>query len=275
MWGQSAGAISADNYNFAYPDDPIVAGFIMHSGTAMLPLSVEDPTHTNFTFVAEHFDCTDADPDAQVDCLRNVSASDLVGVLKGNVDSAKSPFLAFGPVIDNRTQFANYTGRASTRKPAIIGTTTNEGVSFVSPYNQTYGPDQSLADAMTILFFQCPTTYTIADRYANNLITFRYVYAGNFSNIAPQWWEGAYHSSDLPLIFGTYGIARGNGTHFQKQVSEKMQDMWVAFAEDPVNGLPNMGWNKYQGGSGEALLIGKGELVTQPIAESALETICY
>jgi acetylcholinesterase len=31
LWGQSAGAMSADDYNFAYPDDPIVYGLIMHS----------------------------------------------------------------------------------------------------------------------------------------------------------------------------------------------------------------------------------------------------
>lgn len=34
LWGQSAGSISVDYYNYAYPKDPIVSAFSMDSGTA-------------------------------------------------------------------------------------------------------------------------------------------------------------------------------------------------------------------------------------------------
>lgn len=74
------------------------------------------------------------------------------------------------------------------------------------------------------------------------------VYAGNFSNISPYPWMGAYHSSELPLVFGTYGDFRGNGTQFQKDTSETMQDFWLAFALDPENGLQQKGWPKYSSG---------------------------
>jgi acetylcholinesterase len=120
----------------------------------------------------------------------------------------------------------------------------------------------------------CPTIQTSHDRYAAKATTYRYLYAGNFSTISPQWWEGAFHSSDLPMIFGTYGIAIGPGTEFQKQTSERMQDYWVAFAEDPIHGLSRFGWNSYRNGSGDGVMFGTDNKISQPIAESKLDQPC-
>ncbi|KAJ4365286.1 hypothetical protein N0V83_008905 [Neocucurbitaria cava] len=277
LWGQSAGAMSADYYNFAYLEDPIVAGFIMHSGSALTPFANLDTAQTNFSFVAQHFNCS-GDQNFEIHCLRKVEAASLMAFLKNYSESATQPELAFIPIVDNRTVFSNYTARARagklSRKPALIGTTKNEGAPLVLPYNQTFGPDPAQADAITKSLILCPTVWTTRDRYAANAITFRYMYAGNFSNISPQWWEAAYHSSDLPLVFGTYGLARGAGTEFEKQVSEQMQDYWLAFAEDPVRGLPKLGWHGYEGVMGEAMLIGEGDKVMQPIAESMIESLC-
>ncbi|RAR11819.1 para-nitrobenzyl esterase [Stemphylium lycopersici] len=276
LWGQSAGAASVDNYNFAYPDDPIVSGLIMNSGTSLLPLSSSDTEQMDFTFVAEHFGCGNDNAEAEINCLRGVEFTAIERFLKEYADNGTLPALGFQQVIDNRTYFANYTARALagnfTRKPAIIGTTTNEGIAF-GTYNATFGPSQESADAATASFFLCPAVQTTQDRYAVNSTTFRYLYGGNFSNISPRNWEGAYHSADLPLYFGTYGIARGNGTEFQRMVSEKVQDYYLAFAKDPVNGLPSMGWEAYEP-SGEAVLIGYEGEVVQSVKESALEAPC-
>ncbi|KAF2034179.1 alpha/beta-hydrolase [Setomelanomma holmii] len=278
IWGQSAGAMSVDYLNFAYPKDPIAASLIMNSGTATLSFLWPDPEFTNFTFVAKQFGCNDTEPKVQLECLRKVDASDITLFLKYYAQNGTDPGVAFVPLVDNRTVFENHTARAlagnMSHVPAIIGNTADEGTSFTLPYNQTYGPDLAVADATTVGLFMCPTIQTSHDRYAANRTTFRYLYAGNFSNISPQWWEGAYHSSDLPMIFGTYGLARGNGTEFQKQVSEKMQDLWVAFAENPVDGLPKMEWNAYENGAGAGVLFGYEDQVVQPIAESSLDGSC-
>ncbi|PSN70828.1 para-nitrobenzyl esterase [Corynespora cassiicola Philippines] len=276
LWGQSAGAISVDNYNFAYPEDPIVSSLIMNSGSSHLPLTAVDPTHTNFTFVANHFGCGNSSAEAEIDCLRNVSSTDIVAFLKTRTDTGATPALSFNPIVDNRTKFSNYTARALagnyTKKPAIIGTVTHEGQPFL-PYDQENGPDEAIANATTLQLFLCPVVQTTLDRYASSTTTFRYLYGGNFSNIAPQWWEGAYHSSELPLIFGTHDIARTPSTPFQYDVSHQMQDYWLAFAEDPINGLPKLGWEAYEP-QGQAVLIGYEDVVTQPIAESRLEAPC-
>ncbi|KAI8941599.1 hypothetical protein NX059_002814 [Plenodomus lindquistii] len=276
LWGQSAGAISTDNYNFAYPDDPIIAGLIMDSGTSQLILASPDVEHTNFTFVAHHFGCNSSAPAAEVECLRSVDGLVITRFLKEYSNNGTFPTMVFFPVVDNRTQLANYSGLAAAGNfsgvPAIIGANTKEGGAFL-PYDRTYGPDQAFADLINLQSFHCPAVKTTQDRYAGGALTFRYLYDGNFSNIAPLWWAGAYHSSELPMVFGTYDIVRGEGTTFQKEVSEKMQDYWLAFAEDPVGGLPALGWEVYKPG-GKAVLIGHGHEAVRLIEQDVLEAPC-
>jgi acetylcholinesterase len=278
LWGQSSGAMAADYYNFQYTEDPIVSSFIMHSGTATLNFLFPDPAYTNFTFVAKQFGCALPTPIEELECMRKVDAADIILFSKYYMQNATQPSIAFVPIVDEHTLFSNYTARALTgnfsRRPALIGNTDNEGSSFSLPYNQTNGPGQDAADSVTVGLFMCPTIQTSLDRYASNATTFRYLYAGNFSTISPQWWEGAYHSSDIPMVFGTYALSRGPGTEFQKQVSEKMQEYWLAFAEDPVNGLPKLGWDSYQGGAGEGFMFGYEDQAVQPIVESRLDQPC-
>jgi acetylcholinesterase len=276
LWGQSAGAVSVDFYNFAYPEDPIVSALIMDSGSTFLTLGEDDTQHTNFTFVASHFGCGNLTSQAELDCFRNVSSTDIITYLKTRDDDGTTPGLSFNPIVDGRTKFANFTERALagnfTKKPAIMGTTNNEGAGFV-PYSRTNPPSQSAMDAFTLSYFQCTTVKATQDRYAAGAPTFRYLYGGNFSNIAPQPWEGAYHSSELPLIFGTHGIRRGASTPFEIQVSLVMQNYWLAFAQDPMKGLPALGWDAYSP-EGNGVYIGLDGIVTQPIKESTLEVPC-
>lgn len=276
LWGHSAGSVSVDSYSFSYPQDPIVQGLILSSGTAQSVVKFGAP---NFTVVADHFDCDRANPTEELDCMRDVPFRNITAWLKDRLDNKTIPGIAFTPVTDNRTSWDNHTIRALAgqfiRKPAIIGTTVNEWAPFL-PYNRTYGPNQTIADNGTLSVFLCPSVLTTHERYAGgDATTYRYLYGGNFSNIAPQWWEGAYHSSDLPMVFGTHSIARSNSTSFEVAVSEEMQDFFLAFAEDPENGLPAKGWQGYKGDSkGESALFGWKDQVVRPIADKELESGC-
>jgi hypothetical protein len=104
--------MSVDYYNFAYPQDPIVSGLIMDSGTAFTPLGTNDPTHTNFTFVAGHFGCGNLSAPAELACMRKIRSREIENFLKAYQDNGTQPPISFNPVIDNRTKFANYTTRA-------------------------------------------------------------------------------------------------------------------------------------------------------------------
>lgn len=276
LWGHSAGAVSVDSYSFTYPHDPIVSGMILSSGTAHSDVKFAYP---NFTVVAEHFVCHDQNATAELACMQDVPFEDIVAFLRERLHNGTTPNIPFTPVIDNRTVWANRTERALSgnfiRKPAIIGTTVNEWAPFL-PYNRTFGPNQTAADEGTLRVFLCPSVLTTHERYTGgNATTFRYLYGGNFSNIAPRWWQSAYHSADLPLVFGTHGIARANSTPFEAAVSRQMQDYYLAFAKDPENGLPAKGWYGYEGKSdGESALFGWGHETVQPLADSELESAC-
>lgn len=79
-------------------------------------------------------------------------------------------------------------------------------------------------------------------RYQTNATNFYYFNNASFPNISPRFWEGAYHTSELPLLFGTFQLyGNASATPYEYSVSEYWQDMYLAFAKDPVNGLPALG----------------------------------
>ncbi len=80
------------------------------------------------------------------------------------------------------------------------------------------------------------------------------------------------------MVTGTYGNFRGEGTPFQRSVSEKMQDLWLAFARDPQHGLQKLGWPAASGGlanvSGNAVVFARDEKVLQMEDLSVIDANC-
>ena len=145
--------------------------------------------------------------------------------------------------------------------PMITGHTTNEAAAFGSfTLNQTGPP----ADTPTIgAAIACGVEWEYEARVKYGLPTYRYLFAGNFSNITPRWWLGAMHSSDLPIVFGTHFLFRGNSTNLEWQTSYAEEDYWATFAinpgRDPVSKSAGLVWPKYSpGGSGKAMVFGQG-----------------
>jgi len=264
-WGQSAGAIAVDALSFAYPSDPIVSGMILESGTVTMPPSnrvTSDRAQSNFTSVAKAFGCESAD--SQIECLRMVSWRDIQQYLLKEY----SQNFTFIPIADERIVHSNYTHQyelcAMSSIPAIIGSDKNE--------MNVFGDQPSLATYETALSnssFLCATAAKTSQlRQTQSRTTYRYQYNGNFSNISPPGYTGATHASELPLIFGTAGQYHGNSTAYEGVVSRKLQDLWLAFAEDPENGLRGLGWGSY--GEGKAVLLG-GE--GKPMVEIDIEQL--
>ncbi|KAL6702930.1 hypothetical protein ACN47E_000772 [Coniothyrium glycines] len=284
LWGHSAGAVSVDSYNFAYPSDPIVSSLIISSGTMQsTPLYI--PDHSNFTAVATHFSCASPNATLELSCMRAIPFNNITTHLSQRAQDPSQPPVAFVPMIDERTIFANYTARALagnySRLPALIGTTVDEGVAFILPFNATYGPNPLWADFYTLAVFLCPSVQTTMDRShvgQGDSTTYRYLYAGNFSNISPRAWEGAYHGAELPLVFGSYALKKPKASQLEIDTSHKMQDAWLAFARDPQQGLDKLGWERYRTGTdgvgaGKAVLFGKDKAVGS-IEEKVLESAC-
>jgi acetylcholinesterase len=155
LFGQSAGAVAVDAYNLAYPHDPIVAGLIMNSGTALLGTVSRDTGHTNFTFVAENLGCKNATAAAEMECMRAVPYQTIQDFLKRYQDGGKGAPISFVPVQDEVTFFTDPAARARdgelTKLPAIIGSTANEGASLARPYT-VQGPSKEAIQAIGLGF---------------------------------------------------------------------------------------------------------------------------
>lgn len=162
VWGHSAGGVVADLLAFAYPDDPRAAGFFLHSGLAARRDPVDSgffgtaAAAANFTLVARRVGCdSPADPNAELDCMRQVPAGQLanfVGRYLDNrtravaADATPEPPLLFRAVIDDRVVFADLPARARAGRLApalvLIATTANEMASLVPyPRDVAAGPN--------------------------------------------------------------------------------------------------------------------------------------
>lgn len=256
LWGQSAGAASVDVYNFAYYNDTIVQGFMSDSGNALFPPGVgffgADPAQTNFTSAAKAVGCPDAsNPAGQLACMQKVDAKTLT-----NLVGTSSPPLQFYAQPDGQYVYSNYTARyaagAVSHKPAVFGSNTNEGAAFAPfPANpRVMGPNETLVHELTHELIENEVIESVQARLKIGRQTFRYLYAGNFSNVSPLFWEGAYHSSELPQIFGT---AMKSASAAENATRHSMQDLWLAFAKDPSK---PQGW--IDASNHEILLLGAG-----------------
>lgn len=108
LWGQSAGSISVDYYNFAYSSDPIVNGLFMESGDSLYP-DVNTDAGFSFTNVSDSVGCANLNATTQLECMREVPFNTIKAFMQGPVSSS----LVWYPIIDNVTVFSDYAVRAA------------------------------------------------------------------------------------------------------------------------------------------------------------------
>ena len=150
--------MAVDKYAYAYPEDPIVKGFIAQSGTSSGGSS-SDLTYSNFTYVASQVGCVSANKDEEFACMQKVDANTIIKVYNEyNASANGGRSLSFQPAGDNITSFSNYTDRQLrgrfAKVPTILAQVDNEGASLV-PYNPN-GPNQTAVDAFTRSIATCP-----------------------------------------------------------------------------------------------------------------------
>lgn len=261
LWGQSAGATLTGALSIGWPDDPIVTGFIQDSGAVEgqgVHTVYTDTTHSNFTFLANQLGCT-GNATSQVACMSTYPQADIEAFIQYWQDSGKTPALVFQSYNDNVNTFANYTEAYYSghyaKLPKILGHNRVDGASTAALQS---GPPNIVGPTaedewLATLHVRCGMVAEAQIRENLGLTSYRFMYAGNFSNLSPLPFMGAYHSSELPMIFGTYADVGGPGTPFQDATSEAMQDLWLEFAKDPENGLEKAGWPKYSAGVVEIL----------------------
>lgn len=276
-FGQSSGGSAIGYYSYAFKDDPIVNSVIMHSGNEFVDILTRDPVHANFTFVASNVGCGGLDPSEELSCMREVDAFAIRDLIKSYTDSGATPILTFSPVIDGNTVFENYVGLAQAGEiahlPSLIGSTAKDGVTFV-PYDPD-SVDEETAALTTSFFFFCPSYLSAKTRIAAETgPVYRYLYSGNFTNISPRPWMGAWHGSDLPLVFGTHSLYRGDSTELEYATSKAMQDAWLRFVSTAGTETTVEGWDAWDEAEGGRVVEFGNGVPARLIDSTDLEQAC-
>lgn len=243
------------------PPDPLpFAGAIMQSGIA----SIAVPNRNSADSWKKLVRAAGCQTNDTLACIRALPAL----ALKDIVERERLSFLA---IFDGATY--KRTGRADrlastpdepriARVPVLFGSNADEGGVFV--YGQTsirafvvrllptnianivnkvldrYAKDNSpspvnkqIAKIVGEFNFGCPAKIIAEESAKVGIPSWRYYFDAAFENTQIFKGSGAYHSSEINLIFGTY--PRG-GVPYQARVSKAMQKMWADFAKDPSNG---------------------------------------
>ncbi|KAL4762135.1 Alpha/Beta hydrolase protein [Aspergillus foveolatus] len=205
LFGQSAGGASVDAYAYAYPEDPLVSGFVLQSGTVSL-FNNADTAHASWNRLSTAVGCGAGD--GSLACMRSVPFPRIL-------DALSNGSYTFTPVVDNRTVFSDYIARAKdgglARLPTLAGINARE-FSAGFPLSQSSINETAVTEDL-FGSFSCPAYQAVKTRLRQHIPTWRYVYHGNFTNLSPKPWLGAYHSGS-----------------------------WVAFAQNCHTGLEEYGW---------------------------------
>ncbi|KAJ7304537.1 Carboxylesterase, partial [Mycena albidolilacea] len=252
IMGQSAGAASV---GLAIVRDRVNAPFragILLSGAPTSSSPV--PSFSSFDAFADAVGCTETPGPARLRCLRNVPASTIRNFTNGPLG------VSFGPVVDNVTAFTNPLERlragASAQVPIMLGNMENDASVFalgmtnlaaflegeapgvpISPdLVRSLYPGQNdtevISDALRDLGFRCPDElWSDAVTAAGVSSVFRYTYGAVFADLQVFPGAGAWHSSEIGPLFGTFN--RSTATPAEVTWSATFQTAVANFIKDP------------------------------------------
>lgn len=256
------------------------------------------PDPNAWSTLISQLNCT---TDDDLECARSAPASTLKSIIEHGA-------ISFRPAQDNYTQLqypetARKAGNIA-KVPIMTGTNGNEGILFTFTQSDTVAflkttipgitdaqinfilaaypigsngisssVDQ-IARIYTEVGFQCPAAIVANDSASAGIPTWRYYYNATFANIQPipGLNFGPFHSSEIPIVYGTYPIyddpSRGYSTPQEASLSDLLQSMWATFAKNPQGG-PVGDWYDVASGNLE-VLGGPGGLTPQgTLRESA------
>jgi carboxylesterase type B len=291
IFGESAGGESVKQL-LANPPKPLpFSSVILESQNAVLPGN----GLLNYKQVLLYFGC------ANVDCLRKIPAVDIKAYIE-------SQSLSFPPVNNDGTSTPDVRLSISSGKfanvPTMLGSNLNEARVFLAVAGLTDGSaavdsffdqynitSQAVRDSIIAAYAAQGITnlYELADRIGTDLVftcttarlanylatfgrtTYRYLFTPTFPSISIFANPGAYHTAEIPEVFGTYPLSNEFGTATQQQIqlSAFMQKTWANFAKNPTGGI---GWPKVGSASGKELGVlgkdGSSGVTIRPLLEA-------
>ena len=114
LFGQSAGASSADFYSYAYTKDPIVGSFIFQSGTAQAFNSTQPDNLAAWWPTSAYVGCGaqgTVELAASLSCMRTKSFTDILAGI-ATLPSTSKILGDFSPTVDETLVFSDYEARS-------------------------------------------------------------------------------------------------------------------------------------------------------------------
>jgi cholinesterase len=114
-------------------------------------------------------------------------------------------------------------------------------------------PFSIITDTFQNTAFTCAAEISAQARRAAGVPAWRYRYAGVWPNMEVGPKAGAWHASEVSMVFGTTErVSKSSDTAQQKVLGETMRAAWTSFAKDPEHGLEKFHWPLYDTSSKSA-----------------------
>jgi carboxylesterase type B len=266
VFGESAGSLSVDAHLTSYSNDssPPFRAAILQSGQYVYRSAPNVDSSIAWYNISTQLGCPGSYT-SNLTCIRAANASRIQEIISTNT-------LISGYIPDNITLFENPAQRRLSgnvaRIPVLGGTNAQEGRLFtvnqtnLTTYlintfekkfpeliplvreayplvdNSNASQYDVIAQIYNDLVFQCPQALWANATASIGIPTWRYYFNASFYNTQKYPNLGAFHASEVPLVFGTY--KKENTTTQQYALARYLQSTWARFAKNPYAGP---GWN--------------------------------
>ncbi|KAJ6783044.1 hypothetical protein PWT90_01866 [Aphanocladium album] len=265
--GQSSGGVSVDYWAYAYQEKPLVNGIIATSGNAFsFPVQPNGVPLDNFKQVAKQLGC--CSQKNVYECVKRANWREVeqaaASIKPGKSSSPLRSVPPFYPIPDDEIVFSDYLERNKqgqfAKVPLFSGNNNNEAGYYKIPaYSKGVVPTQAQVDSFHLESFTCPIAFQANARQEHGVPAWVWRYFGDWDNTRLYPTNGAYHGTDLHMIYGASGDVSGIApVQDQEELTKVMQQAWYAFSNDPWHGLTKtMGWPKYDENQESVIVYGR------------------
>ncbi|PSK43735.1 hypothetical protein B9Z65_7249 [Elsinoe australis] len=286
IFGQSSGGVAVDYYSYKYVEDPLVAGYISHSGNAFsFPTNDLALAEKNWYNVTDQLGC--GSTGSVLPCMRTKTIQEILAAV-GRVRPPPTGSLtrtqpAFQPTVDGQgvlavAEYADRlkSGRFSKRPYLFINNDNEAGYYKIPAFAQGNILPESDWQEFNAESFTCPNTFEAFYRSTQGVPVWLARYFGDWDNIRLYPTSGAYHGSDLEMIFSASEDVSGlPESPAQRRTEALMQRAWATFADDPVNGLTRLGWPRYTRASPSLIELARNDTpLAQFAAPQSFDNVC-
>ncbi|KAH7353258.1 carboxylesterase [Plectosphaerella cucumerina] len=265
--GQSSGGVGIDYWAYAYREDPIAHGLIASSGNAFsFPVNAPGVPERNWNTVVAAVGC--ANETEVMDCMRQADWKAIEAAAGAVRPTASSSVLRsippFYPQPDSEIVFADYLSRTEAGSfvpiPLLGGSNHNEdGYYRIPAFRAGTVPTDAQVASFLLESFTCPVSFQSEARRVAGVPSFAYRFFADWDNTRLFPTSGAYHGTDLHMVFGASEDTSGlPASSDQKELTKIMQRMWFAFSDDPAEGLTKaLEWPAFNPEAETLALLGK------------------